>query len=181
MRPDVAGTDYGLAMRAYIREAHRIVAETRIIEEHVGVEARAAAGLPDHAEHYDDSVGLGSYRIDLHPSTGAAGTPRTYVDVSSYPFEIPLGSLIPQRVDNLLAGGKNIGTTHITNGCYRLHPVEWNIGEAAGAAAAFALDRGVDPRGIRAGRKLLDEFQRLLVSELGISLAWPDWARAIRN
>lgn len=27
---------------------------------------------------------------------------------------------------------KNIGITHITNGCYRLHPVEWNIGEAAG-------------------------------------------------
>ena len=38
---------------------------------------------------------------------------------------------------------KNIGTTHITNGCYRLHPVEWNIGEAAGALAAFAHARGV--------------------------------------
>ena len=33
---------------------------------------------------------------------------------------------------NLLPAGKNIGTTHITNGCYRLHPVEWNIGEVAG-------------------------------------------------
>ena len=29
--------------------------------------------------------------------------------------------------------------THITNGCYRLHPVEWNIGEAAGALAAHAF------------------------------------------
>ena len=35
------------------------------------------------------------------------------------------------------AGGKNIGTTHITNGCYRLHPVEWNVGEVAGALAAL--------------------------------------------
>ena len=56
------------------------------------------------------------------------------------PFQIPLGALIPQRVENLLPAGKNIGTTHITNGCYRLHPVEWNIGEAAGALAAFCLD-----------------------------------------
>ncbi|MGG2474547.1 FAD-dependent oxidoreductase, partial [Rhizobium sp. BR5] len=34
---------------------------------------------------------------------------------------------------------KNIGTTHITNGCYRLHPVEWNIGEVAGMLAAYCL------------------------------------------
>jgi hypothetical protein len=44
-----------------------------------------------------------------------------------------LGALIPIRMENLLPAAKNIGTTHITNGCYRMHPVEWNIGEAAGA------------------------------------------------
>ncbi len=32
-------------------------------------------------------------------------------------------SLLPRRVKSLLAGGKDMGTTHITNGCYRLHPV----------------------------------------------------------
>ena len=39
----------------------------------------------------------------------------------------PLGA-----AENLLPACKNLGVTHITNGCYRLHPVEWNIGEAAG-------------------------------------------------
>nr|WP_246320979.1 FAD-dependent oxidoreductase [Paenibacillus germinis] len=29
---------------------------------------------------------------------------------------------------------------HITNGCYRLHPVEWIIGEAAGYLAADCLE-----------------------------------------
>ncbi|WP_432989431.1 FAD-dependent oxidoreductase [Dactylosporangium sp. CA-233914] len=181
LRPDVTGTSDGLAMRPYIRESRRILAETRVVEAHVGVKARTLAGLPDGAERYHDSVGLGSYRIDLHPSTGADGKPRTYVDVSSYPFEIPFGALIPQRVDNLLAGGKNIGTTHITNGCYRLHPVEWNIGEAAGAAAAFALDHGVDPRGIRADLGLLHDYQLVLTAKLGVGLHWPVWARTIRN
>ena len=45
------------------------------------------------------------------------------------------------RMRNLLPACKNIGTTHITNGCYRLHPVEWNIGEAAGVLAAEAMVR----------------------------------------
>jgi len=40
---------------------------------------------------------------------------------------------------NLLPACKNLGVTHITNGCYRLHPVEWNIGEAVGALAAFCV------------------------------------------
>ena len=49
--------------------------------------------------------------------------------------------MIPVRVENLLPGGKNLGVTHITNGAFRLHPVEWNVGEAAGILAAFCLER----------------------------------------
>ena len=52
----------------------------------------------------------------------------------------PAIAVLPVRIGNLIAGGKNLGTTHITNGCFRLHPVEWNVGEAAGALAAFALE-----------------------------------------
>ena len=84
---------------------------------------------------FADSVGVGSYRIDLHPSTGG----MNYIDISSLPFQIPLGALIPRRIENLLPACKNLGTTHITNGCYRLHPVEWAIGEAAGASSRSAL------------------------------------------
>ena len=36
--------------------------------------------------------------------------------------QIPLGALIPVRVENLIAANKNIGPTHITNGCYQLQP-----------------------------------------------------------
>jgi hypothetical protein len=109
------------------------------------------------------------YRIDLHPSTGG----DNYIDVASCPFEIPLGALIPRRVGNLLPAGKNVGTTHITNGCYRLHPVEWNIGEAAGALASFCLDRGVSPRAVREAPGLLEEFQSHLTGH-GVELRWPD-------
>jgi hypothetical protein len=127
---------HGLEATAYVREGRRIAAEFTVLETHVGVEARPGA---DRAEVFP--VGVGCYRIDLHPS--AAG--RGYLDIAAYPFQIPLGALLPQRVENLLAAGKCLGVTHVTNGCYRLHPVEWNVGEAAGALAAFCLSRRVNP------------------------------------
>ena len=69
-----------------------------------------------------------AHHIDLHPSCGG----DNYIDFNSLRFQIPLGALLPQRVNNLFPACKNIGTTHITNGCYRTHPVEWGIGEAVG-------------------------------------------------
>jgi hypothetical protein len=170
LRSDVVGTTDGLAKQAYIRESRRIQAEFTILEQHVGVEAR---GDLKGAEVFEDSVGVGSYRIDLHPSTGGHASPRNYVDVSSWPFQIPLGALIPVRVENLLPAGKNIGTTHITNGCYRLHPVEWNVGEASGALAAYCLREKLTPRRVRnlPGRRR--DFQQMLTRTLGFELEWP--------
>jgi hypothetical protein len=166
LRGDIVGTRDGLAKYVYIREARRIRAEFTVLEEHVGVEQRA--GL-DGPEKFADSVGVGSYRIDLHPSTAN----RTYVDISSWPFQIPLGALIPVRVENLIPTNKNIGTTHITNGCYRLHPVEWNIGEAAGALAAWSLIREAPPSQVRNDQALLTDFQSALATTLGFELDWP--------
>jgi hypothetical protein len=173
LRPEIMGTEDGLAMAPYIRESRRIKAMFTVTENHVGTEARARmlGKKPGEftAEKFTDSVGIGSYRIDLHPSSGG----DNYIDVSSLPFQIPLGALIPQRVENLLPACKNIGTTHITNGCYRLHPVEWNIGEAVGELVAFCLAKKRMPRQVRKDDKLLKEFQAGLV-KAGFELDWPD-------
>jgi hypothetical protein len=80
--------------------------------------------------------------------------------------------LIPRRIENLLAAGKNLGVTHITNGCYRLHPVEWNIGEAAGAVAAEAITTRRPPRAIRNDQARLAALQTQLTAQ-GFELAWP--------
>lgn len=165
LRGDVLGTTDGLAQQAYYREGRRIQAEFTVVEQHIGVQARPGN---DAAEAFFDSVGIGAYRIDLHPSTRGRNT----VDIDAYPFQIPLGALLPVRVNNLLPACKNLGTTRITNGAYRVHPVEWSIGEAAGSLAAFALARRCPPRAIRADRSLLADFQRLLERQ-GVLLAWP--------
>ncbi len=164
LRGDITGPSDGLAKMPYIRESRRIKAETTILEQHV-----AAALRPDeiYGEKYFDSTGIGYYRIDLHPSTGG----DNYLDVESLPFQIPLGAMIPQRLENLLPACKNIGTTHITNGCYRLHPVEWNIGEVAGTLAAYCLEKKAVPRFVRAN--YLADFQQRLMAR-GVEIAWPE-------
>jgi len=173
LRPasEVMGTLDGLTVAPYIREGRRIKAQFTVSENHVGVDAREGQV---GAEQFADTVGVGSYRIDLHPSTA----PRNYVDIANWPFQIPLGSLIPERVENLLPACKNIGSTHITNGCYRLHPVEWNIGESVGALAAFCLDKGESPRGVRQTPALLVEFQDLLKQRFAVPL---EWSKSIRE
>jgi hypothetical protein len=163
--PEVLGTQDGLAAAAYVRESRRIAAEFTVLETHVGVEARPGA---DRAKAFPDTVGVGCYRIDLHPSTAGRG----YLDIATYPFQIPLGALLPQRLENLLAAGKCLGVTHVTNGCYRLHPVEWNVGEAAGALAAYSVSHHVRPRAVRGNPALLADFQRTLIS-MGVQLHWP--------
>src|ERR1700738_191718 len=101
-----------------------------------------------------------------------AVTGRTFVSQSK-PYEIPLGSLIARDVDNLMAVGKSMGTTHITNGAYRQHPTEWAAGEAAGATLAWALEHKVDPAGIGRDPAQMEKLQRSLVQR-GHPVFWYD-------
>jgi len=93
-------------------------------------------------------------------------------EVTKPPFKRK--AIVPEPWDwpNLLPACKNIGTTHITNGCYRLHPVEWNIGESAAFPAAFCLDRDTTPAEVHENPSLLQDFQKALV-EQGVGLEWP--------
>ncbi|MGZ7445858.1 FAD-dependent oxidoreductase [Paenibacillus sp. TH7-28] len=164
LRGDVLGTEDGLAKYPYIRESRRIKALYTITEHDVSKELRGELGI----KRYEDSVGVGSYPLDLHATTQS----RRSFYIPNYPFEIPLGALLPVRVHNLLPACKNIGTTQITNGCYRLHPIEWNIGEAAGYIAAYALKHCIRPREIRERRHHLKNFQAWIETQ-GIQLHWP--------
>lgn len=146
LRTDVLGTADGISKYPYIRESRRIIAHTIVKEEDIakGSQTNARARL------FADSVGIGHYPIDIH------GRKEEGTAQAARPFQIPLGSLIPRDADNLIAGCKNIGVTHITNGAYRLHPIEWGIGTAAGALALHAMEENkrVD--------KFLDEPELLL-------------------
>ena len=121
----------------------------------------------DKTASFYDSVGVGSYPIDLHITTKS----KSFFYRPTVPFTIPLGAMIPIKMKNLIPACKNIGTTHLTNGCYRLHPVEWNVGEVAGLLAAYSLDKHMELKEIRENQKELKEFQEYL-STAGIQLYW---------
>jgi len=82
------------------------------------------------------------------------------------PFQIPMSALLPRgEIANFLPAGKNLGVTHLTNGAFRLHPVEWNVGESAAMIASLQLERGARPRPI--------DVQRALARS-GVPLVWFD-------
>ena len=172
LRPDVMGTTDGLAKYPYIREARRIKPLFRITEHYVGKAQRASIqGVTEseaRAKDFGDSVGIGYYHIDLHPSSGG----DNYIDFASLPFQIPLGALIPQRMENIFPVNKNIGTTHLTNGCYRLHPVEWSIGEAIGMFVPFLMETGSSPQEVYKDTAAVRKFQSLIRKQ-GVDTHWP--------
>jgi hypothetical protein len=173
LRLDLLGTADGLSMAPYVREGRRIRAEVTIREQDVTLESRmqltGATRENARTTTFDDSVGIGHYSMDLHRTT--RGDVGAYGD--TLPFQLPLGALLPVRIENLLPAAKNIGVTHLTNGCYRLHPIEWNVGEVVGALVAFARARNVPPRAVRAQPALLRDFQQEL-QRTGVRIAWPD-------
>lgn len=103
---------------------------------------------------YPDSVGIGHYPLDFHPCMVASPPEkpgnqerpgeRQGAD-ETYPFQIPLRSMIPQKLDNLLVTGKSIAMSHIAAAAYRVHSIEWSAGAAAGTTAAFSLETGIAP------------------------------------
>lgn len=157
------GSPDGLSQFPYIRESRRIRALRTIVEQDVS----------DHFQHgarahlYDDSVGIGLYAIDIHSCEHHDFTSQ------AKPYELPLGALISRNISNLLAASKDIGTTHITNGAYRLHPIEWAIGTAAGTTAAVAQQTGNSPARIDRDSRMRRKLQLLLV-EQGQPIFWFD-------
>src|SRR5699024_3898863 len=88
LRGDVVGTENGLTKYPYVRESRRIKAVFTVLEEHVGTENRkrvAGRKKGKHAAPFYDSVGVGSYHIDLHPAPAG----NNYIDFGSLPFQIP--------------------------------------------------------------------------------------------
>ena len=181
LRPDVLGTEDGLAQFPYIRESRRLDALVKVHEEDIVVKYNPGS----RARLWPDSVGIGLYYyIDIHASANTSLRPGSGQRVK--PFQIPLRAMLTENAPNFIAGAKNIGTTHITNGAFRLHPVEWNVGESAGALAAYALASNTDPLTVALDSALQTRFQKYLV-ERGIPIYWfsdvhPDdpWFEAVQ-
>lgn len=172
------------------RDYRRLHAELAGID---GLDVLDGSLSPDAVERrqratmYPDSVGIGHYNIDFHPcyleypveKPGNIERPgERQAHTPSYPFQIPLRAMIPQRVDNLLVVGKTIATSHIAAAAYRVHSFEWSSGAAAGIVAADALQNDylpyqlVNQTALIANQKLLQ--LRRKIDSTGNPTAFPN-------
>lgn len=157
-------TEHQLALIPYHRESRRIHGLVRF-------------DLNDMAKPYDQKqalyrtgIAVGDYPVDHHHKryTGADSLP----DLHFHPvpsFSLPLGTLIPQDVDDLIVAEKSISVSNIVNGATRLQPVVLQIGQAAGALASLALADGKEVRDIP-----VREVQKVILDANGYILPYLD-------
>ncbi|HCF26370.1 MAG TPA: NAD(FAD)-dependent dehydrogenase [Cyanobacteria bacterium UBA11049] len=172
------GTVSGLSMMPYIREGRRILGRIAYGQNQFMMrEADLRTDVSGGRNFSKTGVALTHYDIDLHgcrdrnwkPSNEATSAPAREFVIR--PTFIPLESLIPQRIDNLLIGGKSIAVTHIVNSVTRIHYSEWGIGAAAGATAGWLQTQpNVAPAEI-VPQKLMPQLQQNLKKQ-ELRLSW---------
>lgn len=150
-----------LPHQLYVREARRMQGEA-VLTEHDLLAGRIPA----------DVVALGSYHLDVrevqrtwrwvheHPRPVGMVFTEGYLSVPVPLYGIGYRSLLPRReeCENLLAA-VCVSASHVAFSSIRMEPQYQMLGQAAGAAAALALRRGVGLHDIDAA-----ELQRDLVA-----------------
>lgn len=138
-----------MPVEAYTREGRRLIGEQTL----TGNELANAWKDPSKLPKYASSIAIGYYPMDLHACHAPLETAYDSPDdlrqqFSGGAFEVPLGVLIPEKVDGLLAAEKNISSSREANGAIREQPIAMDIGQAAGALAALSVRQGKQPRAI---------------------------------
>ncbi|MDL2229873.1 FAD-dependent oxidoreductase [Treponema sp. OttesenSCG-928-L16] len=98
----------------------------------------------------DDTIALGSYKIDIH----SALDDSTIFTALENPFGIPYGCLVSKELKGLMFSGRLISMDAEVLGSTRIMPTCMAIGEAAGVGAALAIKHNiqaaeVDPGEVR--------------------------------
>lgn len=140
-----------LALMPYWREGRRLVGRELVIEQQLLPQGpgESIAALPLDAAGHTTAIAVGNYANDHHyPGDDWPLAPKSCRwggRWSGTPFAIPYGALLSAGLDNLLAADKCCSVSHMANGATRLQPLVFNLGQAAGAAAALSLRLGVSP------------------------------------
>lgn len=142
-------TEDKLPLMPYHRESRRIHGLARPNMNHLEKPYDQSEPL------YRTGIAVGDYPVDQHHGKNTNAPDLYFVPVPS--FSVPLGSLIPEDVDNLIVAEKSISVSNIVNGASRLQPVVMGIGQAAGTLAALCVQEKISPRQVSI-RKVQDNL-----------------------
>lgn len=123
------------------------IRETRHLQ---GVYTLTGEDILERRRFDDWVVREAEFNFDVHNMTGG-GLDETGVQ-KKFPknvkYTIPYRCLLPRRIDGLLFAGRNISGTHIAHSNYRAMPICLAMGEAAGIAAALAVQGNIPLRDV---------------------------------
>ena len=134
-----------LAAMPYWREGRRMIGHKTVIEQELlpQTTGQSIAALPLNDAGVLESIAVGNYANDHHyPGSDWPLAPKSCRwggRWSGTPFCIPYQALVSAELDNLLSADKCFSTSHMANGATRLQPLVFNVGQAAGAAAALSI------------------------------------------
>ncbi|MBB5439275.1 hypothetical protein HDC92_002962 [Pedobacter sp. AK017] len=128
-----------LPMIPYYRESRRLDALTMLTVPYV------AQPYGQAKPYYRTGVIVGDYTIDHHHLKNPEAPAIDFVKIKIPAYNVPLGTLIPKTEKGLIVAEKSIGASNIVAGATRLQPVVLGIGQAAGALAAIAIKKSVQP------------------------------------
>ena len=106
-------------------------------------------------KRFRDAICTFGYAVDAHDSTGGG----VHFQCVNDWYTIPYRCLLPKDCQNLLAAGRCISGTSGAAASYRVMPACVATGEAAGTAAAIALNDGVTP-----GNVNIEKLKKTLIS-----------------
>jgi len=89
---------------------------------------------------YRTGIAVGDYPVDHHH--GAYSNYSNLPKLDFYPvpsYSVPIGSLVPENIDNFIVIEKSISVSNLVNGTSRLQPVVMQIGQASGVLASLAI------------------------------------------
>jgi len=118
----------------------------------------------DNRVMHNDTVAFTDWGIDVHHAEGFWVRGNDCIHV--YQGErtcIPYRTLYSKNIDNLFMAGRCHSATHIAMGATRVIRPVCMMGQAAGTAAALAVQYGTTPRGVH--RNHLTELQQTLLKD----------------
>lgn len=115
-----------------IRETDRLVGRDVLAEQDVRAGTR-------RQRRRDEIIACADHALDTHGHTNRKG-PR--LGELEQPYGVPYSALLPREYDNLITASRGSSFSHIAASSCRLSRTMMELGEAAGTAAALALDAG---------------------------------------
>jgi hypothetical protein len=112
---------------------------------------------------FPDGIARCNYPIDIHNPNGD-GTEITKIPKDNW-YEIRFGCLLPKDVDNLIMACRAISSDKAAHGSFRVMPPVCSIGQAAGTAAAMALEKSIpvcDVDGVEVKERLIANGRNLV-------------------